>query len=52
MSSRGCPGAPSARQVRIPRMLPLVLVGLCAALPAVGQQSANEQAGRGDRGQS
>ena len=46
MSSRGSSGAPSARPVLIliKRMLPLVLVGLCAALPAVGQQSANEQA--------
>jgi len=46
MSSRGRPGNPSARQllILIKRMLPLVLVGLCAALPAVGQQSANEQA--------
>ena len=46
MSSRGRPGNPSARQllILIKRMLPLVLVGLCAALPAVGQQSADEQA--------
>ena len=44
MSYRGRPGAPSERRTLIPRMLGLALVGLCAALPAVGQQSANEQA--------